>query len=344
MHVSVVTTVYNEAGSVQRLLKTLAAQTRLPDEIVICDGGSQDDTVAQIAAWVERSDLEVKVLVEPGANISRGRNIAIAAARGPIIAATDAGVRLDPNWLANLVAPWEKAENDSLPVAVAGFFLPDVTGIFQSAMAATVLPLHEDINPDRFLPSSRSVAFTKEAWADAGGYPEWLDYCEDLIFDLAINKSRQNQSSAFVWSPNALVYFRPRTSLRSFWTQYYRYARGDGKADLFGKRHSIRYFIYFVLLPALIGHALWGNVARWLGWCGLVVGVLAYCWRPWRRLAKVGATLGGDEWLVAALWVPVIRAVGDLAKMAGYPVGKVWRVRHRHLLAPVGNQKPRQEK
>lgn len=333
MYVSVITTVYNEGEAIGRLLQSLAEQTRPPDEIVICDGGSRDDTVEQVQQWAAQSHVPVRVIVEPGANISRGRNVAIAAASGQIIAATDAGVRLDPRWLEHLTAPWEEAAEGSQPVAVAGFFLPDADGVFQTAMAATVLPLVDDINPDRFLPSSRSVAFTKEAWARVGGYPEWLDYCEDLIFDFAVNQLRPQQPSAFVWSPKALVYFRPRTSLRSFWTQYYRYARGDGKADLFRKRHAIRYFVYLVALPALLGHGLWGIFARWLGWAGLLLGVAAYCWRPWQRLATIGHALSGQEWLQAALWVPVIRAVGDLAKMAGYPVGWWWRMRHRGVIS-----------
>jgi glycosyltransferase involved in cell wall biosynthesis len=340
VQVSVITTVYNEAEMIGRLLDSLATQSRAPDEIVVCDGGSSDDTVAQIRAWAATSATLVKVVVEPGANISRGRNVAISAARGPVIAATDAGVRLDLTWLENLVAPFESPSvnysKETQPIAVAGFFLPDADGVFQSAMAATVLPLTAEIKPERFLPSSRSVAFTKAAWAQAGGYPEWLDYCEDLIFDFAINDLRPQQPTAFVWSPKALVYFRPRTNLRAFWTQYYRYARGDGKADLFRKRHAIRYFIYLVALPLLIRHGLWGFTARWLGWAGLAMGIAAYCWRPWQRLIVVGRSLAPGEWLVAALWVPVIRAVGDIAKMVGYPVGRRWRAQNRRRIPGLG--------
>ena len=61
-------------------------------------------------------------------------------------------------------------------------------------MSGTVLPAMDDIDPQTFLPSSRSIAFTKEAWAAVGGYPEWLDYCEDLLFDLAL---RDRYSFAF---------------------------------------------------------------------------------------------------------------------------------------------------
>ena len=45
MRVSVIATVYNERATIGRLLDSLAAQSRRPDEVVICDGGSSDDTV-----------------------------------------------------------------------------------------------------------------------------------------------------------------------------------------------------------------------------------------------------------------------------------------------------------
>ncbi len=335
MHVSVIVTVYNERQSIERLLASLASQTRRPDEIVICDGGSTDGTIAILQDYVRQHSAQLpnlRVLVEPGANISRGRNVAIAAATNPLIAVTDAGVRLSPTWLAHLVAPWQNKQTELL--AVAGFFLPDVNadgqGTFARAMAATVLPLVEDIEPATFLPSSRSVAFTKAAWAKSGGYPEWLDYCEDLLFDFAINTQQPHQPTAFAWAPQALVYFRPRESLRSFWMQYYRYARGDGKADLWRKRHLIRYVIYGIVLPALVGHAFWGVFARWLGWLGLLIGLGVYCRRPWQRLRRVGQPLSSKQQGLAALWVPTIRVVGDVAKMVGYPVGLWWRWRHRH--------------
>ncbi len=51
MRVSVIATVYNEQGSILRLLDSLAAQTRPPDEVVICDGGSSDGTADLVAAY-----------------------------------------------------------------------------------------------------------------------------------------------------------------------------------------------------------------------------------------------------------------------------------------------------
>ena len=58
-------------------------------------------------------------------------------------------------------------------------------------------------------------------------------------------------------------------------------------------------------------------------------GVILYCRRPWQRLRVIGQELSPAEWLAAAALVPVIRVAGDLAKMAGYPVGVLWRRKHR---------------
>ena len=329
MRVSVVATVYNEGNNIKILMDSLLNQTRQPDEIVICDGGSSDNTVDLLTEYAG-SLPGLRIVVDAGANISRGRNRAVTEANGPVIACTDAGVRLDSNWLKELVAPFEEdASSEACRVgAVAGFFVPEFSGPFQLAMGATVLPQVEEITPSRFLPSSRSVAYTKALWQRVGGYPEWLDYCEDLVFNLRIRAEKEDP--AFTWAPGAVAYFRPRTDLKSFWQQYYRYARGDGKADLWRLRHAVRYATYLLLVPALLGHAFWGQEARWLGGVGLIVGGIVNCSRPWWRLRSLARDVPFVEGILGSVLVPVVRLAGDAAKMAGYPVGLVWRWRNRH--------------
>lgn len=314
MDVSLIATVFNEAESLPRLLASLAGQSRRPDEVVIADGGSTDGTLAILKEHAAAGELSLKIISAPGSNISQGRNAAIDAAAGPVIAATDAGVRLERDWLEKLVAPIEAGG-----ASAAGFFHPDPHTPFEVAMSATVLPAAEEIDPESFLPSSRSVAFLKASWAAVGGYPEWLDYCEDLIFDFYLRQ----RHGPFAFAPDAVVHFRPRGSLRSFFTQYYRYARGDGKADLWRKRHALRYATYLLGLP-LIG---WLSTQRspWFATLPLLGGV-AYTWRPVRRLRAMGASLSLRDRAMALATIPVIRLVGDAAKMIGYPAGVWWRL------------------
>ncbi len=309
-------TVLNEAGSLDDLFETIAAQSRPPDEIVVVDGGSTDGTREAIKGWHARG-LPICLLAQPGATISQGRNRAIREARADVIAVTDAGVRLEPGWLEELVKPIESGGRADV---VAGFFRADPRSVFELALGATILPTEADVRPDRFLPSSRSVAFTRAAWERVGGYPEWLDYCEDLVFDLALKAS----GCRFAWAPRALAHFRPRPSPRAFFLQYYRYARGDGKADLWRGRHALRYATYLALPVALI-------LARRRPWlfAPLVGAMAAYVRRPYARLAPHLCPLSPGHRLAAVAWVPMIRLLGDVAKMAGYPAGLVWRLQER---------------
>jgi len=314
MIISLIVTVLNEARSLPALLASIAAQTRQPDEVVVCDGGSTDGTLDLLRA---ETRFPLRVIERPGSNISQGRNAAIEAATGDVIASTDAGVRLDPKWLEKLSEPFA-ADTTSV---VAGFFLPDVHTPFEIAMGATVLPQLNEIDPAKFLPSSRSVAFTKAAWQVIGGYPEWLDYCEDLIFDFKL----RDRFGAFAFAPEAVAYFRPRSSIKSFFKQYYLYARGDGKANLWLKRHLIRYATYLVALPAI----------TWLtfkvsAWAALLyfVGAGVYFKQPYQRLAPQLRDMEPAGRAKAIGWVPIIRVVGDIAKMLGYPIGVIWRL-HR---------------
>lgn len=335
MNISVVVTVRNEERSIDALLASLCAQTLAPDEIVITDGGSTDATPAIIRQWIARG-APIRLVCCPGTNIAAGRNRAISAAAGEIIACTDAGVRLDPHWLERIVAPFEDGADVSM-----GFFVADAQSTFERALGATTLPDVDEIKPDRFVPSSRSIAYRRRAWAAVGGYPEWLDYCEDVVFDLALRKA----GFRFAWVPDAIAYFRPRSSVRAFFRQYYLYARGDGKANLWPRRHAVRYLTYLTA-PLVLVTGFWYKPA----WLALALGAGVYLNRPYRRLARAmvgglsrpglaraaeGTSLVRKGWsggalrtfLVALVLIPFLRGVGDVAKMIGYPAGVWWRIR-----------------
>jgi hypothetical protein len=64
----------------------------------------------------------------------------------------------------------------------------------------------------------------------------------------------------------------------------------------------------------------------------LALGGLVYVRRPYQRLAvlwRQAPDRSAGALLKAIMLVPVIRAVGDAAKMLGYPAGVRWRLKHR---------------
>lgn len=313
MHVSLICTVRDEADNIVALLDSMLAQRRLPDEIVVNDCQSRDATPMLVRQYAAR---EPRVrLVAGGHNIASGRNNAVAAARGPIIASTDAGLTLDPGWLEALVAPIERGEAD----LVGGFYQPAPQSLFELTLGAVNYRELAEIDPATFLPFGNCMAFRKELWESVGGFPEWLSHSEDVYFDLAAERANFRR----VFAPTALIRFRPRSSLGAFARQYYLYARGDGRAGLWPRRHAARYATY-VGLVALLAAAVRRPAARLPIASLCALGVAAYTRQPYQRLLPQLRGRSFGEWLHALALVPAIRVVGDTAKMAGYPVG-VWQ-------------------
>lgn len=309
---SLILTVLNEAQGLSTFLASLSAQTVLPSEIVVVDGGSTDETVAILSDWAAPDGCKLTVIVRTGASISEGRNFAVTQASHERILVTDGGTTMEETWVERMLAAFDLPD---APEVIGGFFKPVGETFLERTIAYTVTPELPEIEPATFLPSSRSLAFTRAAWEAVGGYPEWLDYCEDLVFDIRMKE----RGFTFAFVSDAIVTWSARSSLRSFTKQYFRYARGDGKASLWWKRHLARYLAYATGLLLLI-------VAFFTPWAllALAIGVVVYLRKFWARIWNRRAAFGPG--LVRALiLVPVIVVAGDLAKMAGYPVGLRWR-------------------
>lgn len=306
--VSVVATVKDEADTIEPFLRSLLAQSRPPEEIVVVDGGSTDGT-AEALERAASSEPRLRVHRAPGSSIAAGRNAGIRHAAGPIIAVTDAGTVVAPNWLESLMRPFES--NGRVDVA-AGFFVPGGEQRFERYLSVVITPQLPEIDPETFLPSSRSVAFRKQAWERVGGYPEWIRHCEDLVFDLSL----KDAGASFEFVPDALVSWRARSSLRQFARQYFNYARGDGHANLWPRRHAIRFGSYAAGATLAAAGRRRPIVAALLP---LLAG--AYLSKFYRRLWRLPPSERRGELALAVLAVPVFVVIGDLAKMVGYPVG-----------------------
>ncbi|WP_175060130.1 glycosyltransferase [Thermococcus sp. 2319x1] len=235
--VSLICTVKNEEESIRELLDSMLNQVALPDEIIIVDGGSTDNTVQIIREYIRRG-APIKLIVKEGANIAEGRNIAIRNSRNDIIASTDAGCVLDKNWIYEITKPL--FEDPSVDVVI-GWYEPLAATKFEEIAAELTYPKLKWVkkNLHKFLPSSRSVAFRKKCWERVGGYPEHLYTAEDTVFDIEMKEAGCN----FVFNPKAFVYWKVRPSLRSLFKAHYLYAKGDAEAGL--------YFIPYLIMSIL---------------------------------------------------------------------------------------------
>jgi len=343
--ISFITTVFNEEDSILRFLESLMEQSCLPGEIIIVDGGSRDDTPGKMSGFFKKIGLNeknpdgtaipessgmvicgelapgdadgavrVKVIEKKEANISCGRNEAIKAASGRIICASDAGCILDKNWLFEIT----KFYGSSDASATGGLSVPYCKSFIEKCLAVCIMPSREEINPGSFMPSSRNISFLKEVWTNTGGYPEYMDYGEDMKFNFIIKK----EGYKINFNPDAIVYWKMRENPARIFRQFFRYAKGDARGRMYPHRHIIR-FTAFLGIILIIPGAFFLN--KWL-LLALIPLFAYYTYRPYRRLMKSSVNKGNcsfrtGEKLLSILIIPLMLLYIDISKMCGYMRG-----------------------
>ena len=260
--ISFVATVFNEEKSILRFLESIFAQTKLPDEVIIVDAGSTDETVRKISEFAipqKKHIPNIKLLFKKG-NRSIGRNEGIRKAKGNIILVSDAGCILDKSWVKNIIKPFK----DKNTMVSSGYYIPTYNNIFQKCLSVYTSVMPDRVNKDKFLPSSRSIAFRKKAWEKIGGYPEDLDTCEDLIFA----KKMQKAGCKFTFANDSIVYWPQRKNLKEAFYQFFSYAKGDGEAHFIRPQTPFLFLRYLIGLVLLLHSVLWSSLlSLWILLC-----------------------------------------------------------------------------
>ena len=263
---SVIATVLNEVENVPRLVESLLRQTPPAAEILIVDGGSTDGTWEWLSNAAQSRptlrpirDETCSLRFTPGP-ISKGRNVAIAAASSAVIACADAGCTYAPDWLADLTGPIIRGEAE---YALGGSCLDWTDATVWDVASAPFLGVRLSESAPNKSCTARSMAFTRDLWRKLGGFPETVFYGEDTLFDL---EARRVAPPAF--PPHAKALYRPQNTFWSACQQLARYAVSDG---ILGVRRS----------------RLVRNAAR----CVVEVLAVALLWWTWIPLALVGVML-----------------------------------------------------
>jgi glycosyltransferase involved in cell wall biosynthesis len=310
IEVSVVVPVRNEESSLPALISSLQAQTFPPTEVVIVDGGSTDATVA-IARRLIGDDLRFRIVEAGNATPGRGRNVGIEATRHDWIALTDAGNRLDPQWLERLL---DVVLVDPEVEFVYGNFEPVVDSFFTSCAALAYVP-PKRVRAEGWLryPFIASSLLRREVWQRVGGFPD-LRAAEDLIFMEAIKK----QSFKIGYAPGATAFWRLQPTLGRTFRRFVNYSRHNvwaGRQRYWHYGIARHYAVALLLLVLAMVHSWW-----WLS--VLVIGMAARVGKSiWKNRAGRGL-----QWALNPIrfaYVLVIILAIDLATFTGWLQARV---------------------
>jgi glycosyltransferase involved in cell wall biosynthesis len=296
MKVSLIVTVLNEEKSIDSFLDSVANQSLKPDEIIIVDGGSVDWTLDKLSKRKEN----IRILIKEGASRSEGRNLAVEKAKNEIIAITDAGCILDKDWLAEIVKPF----SDSSVDVVAGYYRGIAKTVFEKCVIPYALVMPDRVNPETFLPASRSMAIKKDVFWKVGGFPVEFVHNEDYVFANRLKK----EGVKIVFCEEAIVNWIPRSNLKSFWTMIYRFALGDAESHLRHLKVFGIFLRYFIFISLLISSALLLSLHFLLAFVLLLILYLIWSVAKNYRYVKD---------IKAFFWLPVLQLTSDFAVIDG---------------------------
>jgi cellulose synthase/poly-beta-1,6-N-acetylglucosamine synthase-like glycosyltransferase len=211
--ISLVTTCLNEISNIEKFLNSVISQSKLPDELIIVDGGSSDGTIDSITKF-KKWYKWIKLIVSKGVSRGKGRNLAIEKSKNEMIAVADAGCILNKNWLKNLITPFKKGYD-----VVVGYYEPFHENDFQ--FFAGKLLVSKNIEEIARI-SSRSLAFRKDVWEKTGGYEENVDVGEDTLFHWKITKHNYKM----VFQKNAIVYWIMPKNSKELFKKFFKYGAG----------------------------------------------------------------------------------------------------------------------
>jgi glycosyltransferase involved in cell wall biosynthesis len=271
--VSIVLPARNEAATITRTLEALARLTYAPVEIVVVDGGSDDDTAGIVREYARTCCPRIRVIEAGPATPGRARNIGIAATTSPWIALTDAGDCAEPAWLEQLMAA---AQREPGARVVYGNCLPVVETFFtRSAALAYVTPPRATSQGRLRAPSAASMLIHRDVWSRAGGFAD-LRAAEDLLFFDRLT----HDGVPSAWAPTATVRWQIQPSVTTTFRRFSEYSWHNVRAGLQSRWH---YGVARQYLLAL-GFAGLGVAIDPAWWMAIPAGAILRATRSiWRR-------------------------------------------------------------
>ncbi len=298
-------------------MEAILASTRLPDEIIIADGMSDDQTVARFKAYRGRG-IDIRIVPNPAIYSGGGRNAGVRESRGDIVILADCGNPVASDWIEEMARPFEEQQEVDI---VCGIFEPRVSSDFEHCLASiqyshnyALANYSEEqrsaLVPPVLLPGGGTIAMTRATFDEVGGYPEWLHRAQDKVF----SRKAHALGMRIVVNWRARITHHMRRTSAEVFRLTFEYGRGNGRSH-FVNRHFIKLAgLYGALLVLFAGTTITG----WSHFAALAA-LLAYTVHS--GLRKV---IRKDKGLkkLSYLWItPAVLWPRDLGVLLGHILG-----------------------
>jgi glycosyltransferase involved in cell wall biosynthesis len=178
--VSVVISNYNYGNWVGDAIHSCEWQQRRPDEIIVVDDGSTDDSLVKLREFEAKG--KIRLIAQTNQGVAAARNNGIAAARFPFIVSLDADDMIGPEYIQALAPALER--DRGLGVAYCGVRFMDLngkdTGFSAYKPFSWEIQAKAETPPPTCIPSGSM--FRKEMWKRNGGYKQKYAPGEDTEF------------------------------------------------------------------------------------------------------------------------------------------------------------------
>jgi glycosyltransferase involved in cell wall biosynthesis len=207
---SLVVPLQDEESTIGSLLDSVARQTLLPDEVILVDAGSRDRTAEVIRQF--RGPIVLKLVSAARVFPGVARNLGVEQASQEWVAFTDGGIRLEPDWLAELA----RATSSDVDV-VFGNCDPICDTFFRECAAIAYVAERNHHHGTRgfFIASS---AVRRAAFRAVGGFPAYRS-AEDLVF-----MERLVARFRFSYAPTAIAHWEIAGSVTGTYRRFREYA------------------------------------------------------------------------------------------------------------------------
>jgi len=198
MRVCVISAVYNEEENISRLLDSLLNQSRVPDEIIIVDDGSEDATSSIVKACALNHPI-VRYIFQENQGPAAARNKAWKSTNTDICLFTDGDCVPEPVWVEAMLKPF----SDPLVGASAGTYKTLNPGsLLARFIGLEIAWRYRNVAGEVDAHGSYSLGIRKKVLQEIGGYKEDYKKPSGEDWDLTYKISRRYK---IIFTPKAVV-------------------------------------------------------------------------------------------------------------------------------------------